>query len=111
MAHKHHKPGPVPPGNRPHAGPDFARAAEDEDEQAPDQTAEGAEFNDQDPRRRRGGYQTAGEHSTQQPGGKRGGQKKGNWGRPGKWGGGPGTRPGPARRRFAPGSAILLVRV
>jgi hypothetical protein len=64
MAHKKkHGPAPVPPGNQPKAGP-------------PDQATEGSEakagggspFEDQDAKRRLGGFESAGEHARQQPG-------------------------------------------
>jgi hypothetical protein len=70
MARKKHQPGPVPPANRPHAGPDFGRDEPAEDEKAPDQAGQGAAFAEQDPKRRLGDFETAGEHSFQQPGGK-----------------------------------------
>lgn len=67
MKKKGHRPGPVPPGNRPKAGPDALPVDDREEQQAP---SEGADFNEQDPKRRLGGYQTAGEHAFVQPGGK-----------------------------------------
>lgn len=70
MARKHHKPGPVPPGNRPHVGPDAGRGAPQEDEKAPSEASPGAPFSEQDPKRRLGDFETAGEHAFQQPGGK-----------------------------------------
>jgi hypothetical protein len=73
MAQKNHKPGPVPPGNRPKAGPDAGAPETDPD--APDQPAEGAAFSEQDPKRRLGGFETAGEHSFVQPGGKNDAQR------------------------------------
>jgi hypothetical protein len=63
MSKKHHGgPAPVPPGNQRQTGPvsDSDYAAAD----APD----GAGFQEQDPKRRLGGFETAGEHSRQQPG-------------------------------------------
>lgn len=61
MSKKHHGgPAPVPPSNRPHRGP----VPDDLDEQTPD----GDEFQDQDPKRRLGDFTGAGEHSLQQPG-------------------------------------------
>lgn len=57
---KQHPPAPVPPANRPQAGPHQPNPAE--------MPAEGTEgFQEQDPKRRLGGYETAGEHSIQQP--------------------------------------------
>ena len=64
MSKKNHAPAPVPPGNRSHSGPAYNPT--DDAEQAPADT--GAEFNDQDAKRRLGGYQTAGEHARVQPG-------------------------------------------
>lgn len=66
MSKKHHGgPAPIPPGNRPHSGP----ARQEEDEHAADQsdTDTGASFQEQDPQRRLGGFEGAGEHSIQQP--------------------------------------------
>jgi hypothetical protein len=69
MSQKHHGgPAPVPPGNRPHAGPtpaagDAAAAADN----TPVEDAGGG-FQNQDPKRRLGGYATEGEHPIQQPG-------------------------------------------
>jgi hypothetical protein len=69
MSKKGHAPGPVPPGNRPHVGP--AAPMPEADDGAGDTTINGgAGFNEQDPDRRLGNYQTAGEHSYVQPGGK-----------------------------------------
>ena len=65
MSKKGHAPGPVPPGNRSQAGPEAPPPSPDE------QPADGGEaFSEQDPKRRLGNYQTAGEHAIQQPGGK-----------------------------------------
>jgi hypothetical protein len=67
MKKKGHRPGPVPPGNRPKAGPELPQDENRENEQQPQ---DGAAFSEQDPKRRLGGYQTAGEHAIVQPGGK-----------------------------------------
>ena len=64
MAHKKKHTGPVPPSNRPQAGPPDAAAQADAGAQ---QGAAGAPFQEQDPQRRIGGFETAGEHSRQQP--------------------------------------------
>jgi hypothetical protein len=65
MSKKHHGgPGPIPPGNRPKGG----RLADDVDDTEKADEAAGAPFNDQDPKRRLGGYGGAGEHPRQQPG-------------------------------------------
>ena len=69
MARKNHQPGPVPPGNQPHVGPDFDRKPED-DPDAPAEGSAGAAFSEQDPQRRLGNFETEGEHSFVQPGGK-----------------------------------------
>jgi hypothetical protein len=71
MSKKHHGgPGPVPPGNRPHAGsPDAAN----EEHETPDNLQKGGEISSQqeeDPKRRLGDFTGKGEHSIQQPGGK-----------------------------------------
>ena len=66
MSKKHHGgPAPVPPDNRPQAGPPAAPGTDDA--QPPANADGGAPFNDQDAKRRLGGYQTAGEHAIQQP--------------------------------------------
>jgi hypothetical protein len=62
MAHKKKHGAPVPPANQPHIGP--AGAAHDHEQAQP---GGGAPFQDQDQKRRLGGYETAGEHSRQQP--------------------------------------------
>ncbi len=63
MSKKHHGgPAPVPPGNQRQTGPVA------DDELAATEAPAGADFNEQDPQRRLGGYNTAGEHSRQQPG-------------------------------------------
>jgi hypothetical protein len=66
MAHKKKHTGRVPPGNRP-AGAPGTPVPDHETAQA--DTASGAPFNDQDPKRRLGNYSGAGEHPYQQPGG------------------------------------------
>ena len=66
MNKKNHSPGPVPPGNQSHAGP--GGGAEDGDEPNKSDTDTGAPFQDQDAKRRLGGYGGAGEHPRQQPG-------------------------------------------
>ena len=58
---KQHQPAPVPPGNRPQAGPAHADSSE-----IPQGTSEQG-FQEQDEKRRLGGFETAGEHSRQQP--------------------------------------------
>ena len=68
MSKKHHGgPGPVPPGNRSNAGPAHTPGTDD---QEPVNTAEnqGESFQEQDPKRRVGDFETAGEHARQQPG-------------------------------------------
>lgn len=65
MAHKKKHTPPVPPKNRPKAGP--PAGAVEEQSQAP---VEGAPFQDQDPKHRLGNYGGAGEHPLQQPGGR-----------------------------------------
>ncbi|QDU22122.1 hypothetical protein [Urbifossiella limnaea] len=63
MCKKHHGgPAPVPPGNQRQTGPGT------DSEFTPSEAPAGADFNEQDPKRRLGGYATAGEHSRQQPG-------------------------------------------
>jgi len=67
MAHKKKHVNPVPPGNQPHQGPPelAGEAAQD----AAAGTGGGAPFQDQDPKRRFGQFEGAGEHPYQQPGG------------------------------------------
>jgi len=68
MSKKHHGgPAPVPPDNRPQAGPpsvesDAAGSPSEHDANT------GASFQDQDAKRRLGGFSGAGEHPRQQPG-------------------------------------------
>ena len=67
MSKKHRGgPAPVPPGNRSNTGPAPAPGADDAQQPA-NADESGAPFNDQDEKRRLGGYQTAGEHAIQQP--------------------------------------------
>jgi len=54
---------PVPPGNQPQAGPQEAGGIGQQDLEA----GAGAPFQDQDPKRRLGGFESAGEHARQQP--------------------------------------------
>jgi hypothetical protein len=58
---KQHQPAPVPPGNRPPNSPPRADPAE-----VPQGSSEQG-FQEQDAKRRLGGFETAGEHSRQQP--------------------------------------------
>jgi hypothetical protein len=55
---------PVPPGNQPQAGPPDAAGAGQQNLGG----GGGAPFQDQDPKRRLGDFESAGEHSRQQPG-------------------------------------------
>jgi len=67
MAHTKKHGSPVPPGNQPQAGPPDAS---DQAAQEQHQTASGgAPGQEQDPKRRLGNFEGAGEHSYQQPGG------------------------------------------
>jgi len=68
MAHHKKKPGPapIPEGNRPHNGP----AGDEADAKAAQGGTTGAPLNEQDPKRRLGNFEGAGEHAFQQPGGK-----------------------------------------
>jgi hypothetical protein len=65
---KKHKGGsaPIPKGNQSHSGP---QKPEEKPLPAP---PEGAPASEQDPKRRLGNYDTAGEHSIEQPDGKQG---------------------------------------
>jgi len=66
MAHKKkHGSAPVPPGNRSPAG---LPATTDSNQQENAGTGGGAPFQDQDAKRRLGGFESAGDHSRQQPG-------------------------------------------
>jgi len=68
MSKKHsHRPGPVPPANQP-KGVGGAQGGEAPGHSSEAQSDTGAGFNEQDPKRRLGGFETAGEHSRQQPG-------------------------------------------
>jgi hypothetical protein len=66
MSKKNHRPGPVPPGNQPQSGPAYTPGKDDEGQDA-ENTQDGAPFQEQDPERRLGGFETAGEHAIQQP--------------------------------------------
>jgi hypothetical protein len=70
MAHKKKYQHPVPPGNQPQAGPPGAADAGRQPE-----GAGGAPFQEQDAKRRLGGFESAGEHSRQQPSAINDGQK------------------------------------
>lgn len=66
MSKKHHGgPAPVPPGNRPASGP--AHQSDDEHAATERDETDGASFQEQDPKRRLGGFGGAGEHPIQQP--------------------------------------------
>jgi hypothetical protein len=69
MSKKHHGgPAPVPPANQSRFG---SSVGPDAGEADPVQSANpnaGASFEEQDPKRRLGDFETAGEHSRQQPG-------------------------------------------
>ena len=68
MSKKHRGgPAPVPPGNRPADFPTGDGQPPKGDDDATVQSDKGAGFQEQDPKRRLGGYTTAGEHSLQQP--------------------------------------------
>ena len=67
MKKKGHRPGRVPPANRPKVGPG---APPIEVKEEPQQQSGGAAFSEQDPKRRLGGFESAGEHAFVQPGGK-----------------------------------------
>ena len=71
MSKKKHAPHPLPPGNRTTFGPETGLV--DDDAAAPSDG--GASFSEQDPKRRLGGYETAGEHAFVQPGGKNDAQR------------------------------------
>jgi hypothetical protein len=67
MSKKHHGgPGPVPPGNKPADFPSGHRKPPKGDDETT-QSDQGAGFQEQDPQRRLGGYETEGEHSIKQP--------------------------------------------
>jgi hypothetical protein len=74
MSKKKHAPHPVPPGNRTAFGPESGGTPDDAAE-AGTQSDAGAGFNEQDPQRRLGGFETAGEHAFVQPGGKNDAQR------------------------------------
>ncbi|HEX4590110.1 MAG TPA: hypothetical protein VH120_09295 [Gemmataceae bacterium] len=58
---KQHQPAPTPAGNRPQAGPPHGDSTE-----TPHASREDG-FQEQDPQRRLGDFESAGEHSRQQP--------------------------------------------
>ena len=65
---KRHGPGLTPPANAPHGGPPSSSAAEANVRSG--SVDQGAGFEQQDPKRRLGNFEGAGEHSFVQPGGK-----------------------------------------
>ena len=66
MAHKQKHGGPVPPGNRSPAGPTDATG-----QQVKKGAAEVASAQEHDPKQRLGDFEGKGEHSIQEPGGKK----------------------------------------
>lgn len=74
MSKKKHAPHPIPPGNQTTVGPGAMKPS-DEAAEAGTQGDAGAAFSEQDPQRRLGNYETAGEHSFVQPGGKNDAQR------------------------------------
>ena len=66
MSKKNHSPGPVPAGNKPHAGTAFTQG-NDDDKAAPGD-ATPPKDQEQDAKRRLGGFEGKGEHAIQQPG-------------------------------------------
>ena len=74
MSKKKHAPHPTPPGNRTTIGPGATNPVDTEpDTDVP--TGDGAAFSEQDPQRRLGNFETAGEHAFKQPGGKNDAQR------------------------------------
>jgi len=73
MSKKKHAPHPTPRGNRTTVGPGTNPPTDTDAAGTPD--GAGATFSEQDPRRRLGGFETAGEHSFVQPGGKNDAQR------------------------------------
>jgi hypothetical protein len=74
MSKKKHAPHPVPPGNRTAAGPGGTPPVDDAGA-AGAQNDAGAAKEEQDPQRRLGNFEQAGEHSFVQPGGKNDAQR------------------------------------
>jgi hypothetical protein len=70
MSKKKHSPHPTPPGNRTTVGPGAMKPVEEEEPDTGEPDNAGAGFSEQDPQRRLGNFETAGEHSIQQPGSK-----------------------------------------
>ncbi|MCC7418751.1 MAG: hypothetical protein IT428_00580 [Planctomycetaceae bacterium] len=63
--------GPIPPANRSPYGP-----SDQKNVKAAPAVPEGEPMSNHDPQRRLGNFETAGEHSVQQPGGKQGANRK-----------------------------------
>jgi hypothetical protein len=76
MSKKDHSPGPVPAGNRPHAG--TAYRPPDQDQAEPGKEGEGSAeaFQEGDPERRMGDFTGRADHARQQPGPKNDGGKR-----------------------------------
>ena len=69
MSKKHHGgPAPVPPGNQPKLGHGVGPDEAEPDAVPNGSLNEGTGFHEQDPQRRLGGFDSAGEHSRVQPG-------------------------------------------
>ncbi|WP_040888949.1 hypothetical protein [Zavarzinella formosa] len=66
MSHKKKHSGSVPAGNRSHMGPTFSGGKQEDVE-----AAEVGSAQEQDPKRRLGDFEGKGEHSIQEPGGKK----------------------------------------
>jgi hypothetical protein len=66
MSKKPHRPGPVPPENRPQAHSANPQGQDIDPQEVAEDNA-GAAFQEQDPKRRLGGFSGTGEHPRQQP--------------------------------------------
>ncbi len=75
MSKKKHAPHPTPPANRTTFGPGTNPPTDNAAAEAGAQGNAGAAFSEQDPQRRLGGFETAGEHAIKQPGGKNDAQR------------------------------------
>jgi hypothetical protein len=66
MSKRKHSPGPVPPGNRPKQG-GGADETESQEQSERDRANQTDTFQEQDPQRRLGDFNSEGEHSLQEP--------------------------------------------
>jgi len=75
MSKKNHSPGPVPAGNKPHAGTSYEEPGQDESGKTAAPQSEGG-LQEEDPKHRMGDFTGKADHARQQPGPKNDGGKR-----------------------------------